>query len=170
MPSLLKVVKSLCDAQIQAEENLDVGKNDNDEFTSDEVESALSLLNVLITEVGGKAYYPYFTLTAQLILPLCAFESSEGVRKAAGKTLPSLLDCLKESQQSNPVAITETTKGFLSTLFEQIWKEYDPEVIQDLVYSTKDCILAIGSFLNPPEYTILSHQILKLLLRKIQLI
>jgi len=120
MPSLLKVVKSLCDAQIQAEENLDVGKNDNDEFTSDEVESALSLLNVLITEVGGKAYYPYFTLTAQLILPLCAFESSEGVRKAAGKTLPSLLDCLKESQQSNPVAITETTKGFLSTLFEQI--------------------------------------------------
>jgi len=72
-----------------------ITKDDINTHDTEEAETAINMLHVIIEEMKSH-FAPYLETTTQLILPLCSFSTNEGLRTSSARCLPTLLICAKQ--------------------------------------------------------------------------
>lgn len=167
LPSLFSLIQTIfsdnpAPAMVAPENPLEGDKdNDYNTYETEEAEVAINLLSVLIEEMKG-AFVPYVVTVTNIILPLCDYKTNEGIRKSAAKCLPSIIACLKETSEADAI---NSSKIFLSKLFEVLKTEHEPEVIQEQIESMKEIFEVLNqTYLTQVELGSFVDHIIKIMM------
>jgi len=182
LPSLFKVIENLLRDRKEEESAVDEasslalfattdGKSQQKElekkqvtntFEHEEVESALGMLYVFITELGPH-YIDYVDSTANLLIRALNFSNSEKVRRHAIKSLGPLLVVVKQARPDNKELLVKYANIFL----DQIWKcteaEAEAEELIHCIHGIIEIVEVCGRFMTLAELEIFSVKTLGVL-------
>eukprot|EP00331_Platyophrya_macrostoma_P020884 CAMPEP_0176475722 /NCGR_PEP_ID=MMETSP0127-20121128/43759_1 /TAXON_ID=938130 /ORGANISM="Platyophrya macrostoma, Strain WH" /LENGTH=1056 /DNA_ID=CAMNT_0017871339 /DNA_START=179 /DNA_END=3349 /DNA_ORIENTATION=+ len=141
----------------------DQDDQEEDAVDHEEIDIAISMVEVFVKELK-KGYIPYLEKTTELVLKAVGYTENNKIRERAASCLPGLLEVVKDStHQMKDQVVLKLAHMFLNSLWTELEKECDPEILTMQISSFKNCIDVCGRFMNENELNDLSTKVLTLL-------